>query len=101
MREKLFSLNKTMFYIQRLIQRAKQIVDISIGNNQCVALSETGRVFLWKKSIAKPFSKPKKVKKSINVKIIVISCGARHSLLLSDDGLIYGICSNELTIDWQ
>jgi alpha-tubulin suppressor-like RCC1 family protein len=68
----------------------QKLVDISIGSDHGVALSESGQCFQWKPCVDL-FQKPRLIEELIDKKIIAISCGSEHSLLLSDDGLVYGI----------
>lgn len=75
-----------------------QIAKIEVGNVHNVALTTDGRVLLWgiyrdssgslgmdpKNDKAEPVRYPKDITSLLSERIVDISCGAEHTLLLSD-----------------
>lgn len=74
-----------------------RVVDISCGNRHTVAVSEEGIVFSWGKGsngrlglgTVEDMPTPQEVKALRNIRIIQVSCGASHSLALSDKGEVF------------
>jgi alpha-tubulin suppressor-like RCC1 family protein len=80
----------------------ENVVSISCGYEHWLALTESGRVFIWENFTNKIFELINKLHKSCpkllklgEVVIQKISCGSFHSLLLSTEGDIYAFGSNK------
>jgi hypothetical protein len=79
----------------------EKIVMISCGYRHSLALTESGRVFSWGENSYGQLgteneiyrNKPKLIDLK-NISFKKISCGQRHSLLLSNDGVIYAFGDN-------
>jgi tRNA A-37 threonylcarbamoyl transferase component Bud32 len=79
----------------------EKVIMISCGYKHSMALTESGRVFSWGENSYGQLGngneiyreKPKLIEFR-NVSFKKISCGQRHSLLLSNDGLIYAFGDN-------
>jgi hypothetical protein len=80
----------------------ENIVMVSCGCRHSLALTESGLVFSWGENIHGQLGsgneiyreKPKLIELE-NISIKKISCGQRHSLLLSNDGVIYAFGDNK------
>jgi alpha-tubulin suppressor-like RCC1 family protein len=80
----------------------EKVTRISCGGTHSMALLESGRVYSWGSNEfgqlgfenVKVSHKPKNIEMS-DVKISKISCGAYHSLLLTNDGFIYAFGNND------
>jgi alpha-tubulin suppressor-like RCC1 family protein len=78
------------------------VTEISCGSTHSMALTNKGHVFSWGDNRNGQLghwgnensNKPKLIEMK-NVLIKKISCGPYHSLLLSNDGIIYGFGNNE------
>ena len=75
----------------------KNIIDISIGSNHCLALSYDGRIYGWgdnscgqfgkMEDIKQPLSKPVQIK--VNYIVKSICCHGNQTIVLSNDGIAY------------
>jgi alpha-tubulin suppressor-like RCC1 family protein len=79
----------------------EKVVMISCGYNHSMALTRSGRVFSWGENSHgqlgnenKTFREKPKLIELKNVSFKKISCGKCHSLLLSNDGVIYAFGDN-------
>lgn len=75
----------------------KKIIDISAGNNFCIALDENGKLYSWGlnnygqlgEGDSYVVSKPVNIDALNHHKIIKISCGENFSMALSDKGEVF------------
>jgi alpha-tubulin suppressor-like RCC1 family protein/serine/threonine protein kinase len=86
----------------------EKIVMVSNGFGHSLALTESGNVFGWglndcgqlgylnKEFLARPQLVPVKDESMNNIMVKKISCGFKHSLLLTENGDIYAFGSNNL-----
>lgn len=79
----------------------EKVVMIACGYNHSLALSESGRVFSWGENFYGQLGNGNEIYRENpnlieleNISIQKISCGQRHSLLLSNDGVIYAFGDN-------
>jgi hypothetical protein len=80
----------------------EKVVMISCGGWHSMALTESGRVFSWGYNSIGQLGQGNTINSNIpeliemkEIKIIKISCGLRHSLLLSNNGDIYTFGDND------
>jgi RCC1 and BTB domain-containing protein len=80
----------------------EKVVMISCGGWHSMALTESGRVFSWGYNSIGQLRQGNTINSNIpeliemkEIKIIKISCGLRHSLLLSNNGNIYTFGDND------
>jgi alpha-tubulin suppressor-like RCC1 family protein len=81
----------------------EKVKSISCGSNHSMMLTESGHVYSWGDNLygqlgmkiqVKSSNIPKQIKLR-GVKIVKISCGSNHSLLLSSDGHIYALAKED------
>jgi RCC1 and BTB domain-containing protein len=102
--ENIFGVNEPMILIELCDQK---IIDIASGDNHFLALTKSGKCFSWgSNSCGKlgfhvddedfpGYYKPKIINAPIYEKVVQISCGSDHSLLLTKSGDLYGFGRNK------
>jgi hypothetical protein len=95
---------KSNLYCIKSILQDEIIIDICHGYKHSVALTDSGRVYVWNiniidnlhnKFIDQSSMEPKKLSKFENYKVISISCGAWHSLALNENKQVFSWGDND------
>jgi hypothetical protein len=95
---------KSNLYCIKSIPQNEKIIDICSGYKHSVALTDSGRVYVWNinifdelhnKLIDQSSMEPKKLSKFENFKVISISCGAWHSLALNENKQVFSWGDND------
>eukprot|EP00347_Sterkiella_histriomuscorum_P015971 403354995 len=80
-----------------------QIVDVSCGDNHTVAVTSNGECYSWGQGIYGALGigqvlnrqKPTLIEELRDIKIVKVSCGARHTLFLANNGEVYSCGDGE------